>query len=190
MKKNDVLRKCIVTGEVKEKTDLLRFVVTPELQVVPDLSKKLPGKGIYVTNSRQALETAVQKNLFAKACKLKAKTDKALVETVERVLQKRALDAVSLAKKAGILVLGLEKVLEVLKKGKVAFIVEAKDAGDDGKNRIALAAKDIEVFRLFSVEELDKALNKVNTVHAALVKSEMAQMVHKEFDKLAKFMNS
>lgn len=189
MKKNDVLRKCIVTGDVKEKTDLLRFVVTPELLVVPDLSKKLPGKGIYVTNSRQALETAVQKNLFAKASKLKAKTDKTMVETVERVLQKRALDAVSLAKKAGILVLGLEKVLEVLKKGKVAFIVEAKDAGDDGKNRIALAAKDLEVFRLFSVEELDKALNKVNTVHAALVKSEMAQMVHKEFDKLAKFMN-
>lgn len=190
MKKNDVLRKCIVTGDVKEKTDLLRFVVTPELLVVPDLSKKLPGKGIYVTNSRQVLETAVQKNLFAKASKLRAKTDKTLVETVERVLQKRALDAVSLAKKAGILVLGLEKVLEVLKKGKVAFIVEAKDAGDDGKNRIALAAKDLEVFRLFSVEELDKALNKVNTVHAALVKSEMAQMVHKEFDKLAKFMNS
>lgn len=187
MKKIDVLRKCIVTGEVKDKEELLRFVIAPDLTVVPDLHKKLPGKGIYVTNSRKMLETAVKKNLFAKSAKQKVTVSAALVDLTEKLLQKQSLNVFSLAKKAGVLVLGLEKVLELLKKEKVAFIVEAIDAGEDSRARVALAAKNLEIFKLFSVEELDQALNKVNTVHAALIKSEMAQMVHKEFDKLAKF---
>ncbi len=190
MKKDDVTRKCIVTGKVMNKKDLLRFVVTPDLLVVPDFKKKLPGKGIYVTNSKKILQTAIDKNLFAKASKLNVKPNLDLSLQVEGLLKKKALDAVSLAKKAGILVLGLEKVLEVLKKNSVAFVLEAIDAGEDGHNRIVLQAKDTEIFRLFDVEELDKALNKVNTVHAAFVKSEMAKMVHDEFSKLAEFMKS
>ena len=73
MKKDDVTRKCIVTGKVMNKKDLLRFVVTPDLLVVPDFKKKLPGKGIYVTNSKKILQTAIDKNLFAKASKLNVK---------------------------------------------------------------------------------------------------------------------
>lgn len=109
---------------------------------------------------------------------------------VEQLLRKHALDAVSLARKAGVLVTGLEKVLEAIKKDKVAFVSEAKDAGDDGHQRIVLAARELEIFRLFDIEELDTALNKVNTVHAAFLKGEMAKMVHNEFNKLADFLNS
>lgn len=94
---------------------------------------------------------------------------------VEQLLRKHALDAVSLARKAGVLVTGLEKVLEAIKKDKVAFVSEAKDAGDDGHQRIVLAARELEIFRLFDIEELDTALNKVNTVHAAFLKGEMAK---------------
>lgn len=186
----DTNRKCIVTGNVIDKSGLLRFTVTPDRLVVPDFKKKLPGKGIYVTNSRRLLQKAIEKNLFAKAAKQKAKVAPELDLMVEQLLRKHALDAVSLARKAGVLVTGLEKVLEAIKKDKVAFVSEAKDAGDDGHQRIVLAARELEIFRLFDIEELDTALNKVNTVHAAFLKGEMAKMVHNEFNKLADFLNS
>ena len=186
----DTNRKCIVTGNVIDKSGLLRFTVTPDRLVVPDFKKKLPGKGIYVTKSRRLLQKAKEKNLFAKAAKQKAKVAPELDLMVEQLLRKHALDAVSLARKAGVLVTGLEKVLEAIKKDKVAFVSEAKDAGDDGHQRIVLAARELEIFRLFDIEELDTALNKVNTVHAAFLKGEMAKMVHNEFNKLADFLNS
>lgn len=71
MKQETENRKCIVCGEVKEKELLLRFTLAPDNQVVPDFKKKLPGKGIYVSVSKTALQKAVEKNLFAKAVKKK-----------------------------------------------------------------------------------------------------------------------
>lgn len=190
MKQEDIERKCIATGRVLPKKQLLRFTVSPDNQIIPDFKKKLPGKGIYVTNSFKVLQSTVEKNLFAKVLKRKIRVEASLTVLVEQLLKKKALDAVSLARKAGVLVTGLDKVLDSLKKGKVAFVLEAQDAGDDGHQRILLQAKDVNVYRLFGTEELDTALNKVNTVHAAFVKSEMAKMVQNEFNKLADFLNS
>ncbi len=189
MKQENTQRKCIVSGQTLDKDALLRFTLTPDLQVIPDFKKRLPGKGVYVRNSRKALQTAVEKNLFAKALKQKAKVDETLTAQTEGLLRKHALEAVSLARKAGVLVTGMEKVSESLKKNKIAFILEANDAGEDGHRKILNAAGDIEVFRLFSSEELDKALNKVSTVHAAFVKGQMAQNVRGTFKKLFDFLN-
>ncbi len=190
MKQDDVERKCIVTGQVLPKEKLLRFTATPEKLIVPDFKKKLPGKGIYVTNSKTVLQKAIEKNLFAKAAKGKARPADGLAEMVEHLLTKRALDAVSLARKAGDLVTGMDKVTDVLKRGQAAFVLEASDAGDDGHQRIVLAAQGLKIWRLFTTEELDKALNKVNTVHSAFKRGETARMVQNEFEKLADFLNS
>ncbi len=190
MKKEDTLRKCIVSGRILEKKDLLRFTLSPELEVIPDFKKKLPGKGLYVTNSMSILKKAIDGNVFAKVLKRKAKVDPGLAEIAEQILRKRALDAVSLARKAGCLVTGMEKVAETLKKDKVAFLLEAVDAGKDGRQKVARMAGDLEVFKLFEAEELDKALNKTNTVHAAFLKGSMAEMVREEFNRLSDFLNS
>lgn len=112
MKQETENRKCIVCGEVKEKELLLRFTLAPDNQVVPDFKKKLPGKGIYVSVSKTALQKAVEKNLFAKAVKKNAKVSAELVQTVENILRKKGLESICLAKKAGDLVTGFEKVGE------------------------------------------------------------------------------
>ena len=83
-----------------------------------------------------------------------------------------------------------DKVKEKLAKSKVAYVIDATDAGEDGKAKIKAAAKNVEILTLFTVEELDKALNRVNTVHAALLKSEMAQMVYNQLQKWQNFINS
>lgn len=189
MKKNeDITRKCIVTGEVKEKSQLLRFVLSPDNQIIPDLYKKLPGKGVYVSNSYAILSQAIEKNFFAKILKKKVKADKELLQIVENVLHKNALNAISLAKKVGDVVIGLDKVLEILKTKKVAFIFVASDSGDDGLKKLQHLAADISMYRLFKIEELDKALDKVNTVYMAFENSKMSDMVKDNFEKLSEFL--
>lgn len=188
--KNEEERKCIVDGVVKDKGELLRFTIAPDNTIVPDFKKKLPGRGIFVSNSKKALQTAIEKGLFSKSAQKKVNADSQLLDLVEKILRKKGLDSISLAKKAGVLITGFEKVKEALKKDKVAFILEAKDAGDDGHAKMVYLAKDLEVFVLYDVEELDKALDRVNTVHIAFLKSEMAKMVHNEFKRLQTFLNS
>jgi len=183
----DVLRKCIACGEVKTKSELLRFVAE-QGHLVPDFNKKLKGKGIYVSNSRQMLQNAAGKHLFRKVAKRQLKEEDEIVEIVENLMEKRGLDFLNLARKAGAIVSGFEKVSEKLKQGKVAFLLQAKDAGEDGKKKIAAISKDIPIFdNLYTIEELDKALNKVNTVHIAFLKSEMAAAAYNEFMKISNF---
>ena len=184
------IRKCIVSGKVLEKEQLLRFALTPDRQIVPDFKKKISGTGIYVKNSRKALTAAIEKNLFSKACKKKVNVDTQLISLVENLLKKRGLELISLSRKAGILLTGFEKVSEAVKKDKAAFILEATDAGTDGHNKILSLSQGLEIFNLYSVEELDKALDKVNTVHIAFKKSEMAKSVHTELAKIKNFLNS
>ena len=85
---------------------------------------------------------------------------------------------------------GFDKVKEKLANGKVAFVLEAIDAGADGHAKIVAAAKNTEILALFSIEELDKTLNRTNTVHAALLKSEMSQTVYNQLKKWQNFINS
>ena len=182
MKENNPNRTCLVSGKEQNKEELLRFTLSPDHEVIPDFKKKLGGKGFYITNSRAVLEQAVSKNIFKKLGK-NTKFAPNLVDIVENILKNRALEAINLARKAGVLVTGFEKVRENLQKNKVAFIIEATDAGSDGAAKIRSAAKDLEILTLFEIEELDKALNRVNTVHAAVLKSEMATMVYNQLKK-------
>ncbi|MBR1949062.1 MAG: DUF448 domain-containing protein, partial [Alphaproteobacteria bacterium] len=70
----ETTRKCIATGEILSKEDLLRFTVLDNNMVVPDFKKKLPGKGVYVKNGKTILQKAINNNLFGKAVKKSVKT--------------------------------------------------------------------------------------------------------------------
>ena len=183
----DVLRKCILSGEVKEKSDLLRFVAEGA-HLVPDFQKKLKGKGIYISNSKQMLQAAAEKHLFRKAAKRQLIEEDEIAEIVENLLKKRGLDYLNLARKAGVAISGFEKVCEKLKQNKVAFLMQAKDAGEDGKKKMAAILKNIPIFDdLYTTEELDNALNRTNTVHIAFLKSDMAKAAYNELEKIKTF---
>ena len=182
-----IVRKCIVEGVTKPTSELLRFVMIGNT-LYPDFNKKLPGKGIYVTNNRISLETALAKKLFNKVTRHNLKIDDDFVNIVENIIKTQALNSLNIARKAGALVAGFEKVKEEIKKNKVEFIIEALDAGKDGKEKIAFLAKSVEIFNLFSIDELDITLNKENTVHIAILKSDTSRMVYNNLKKYENFL--
>ncbi|WP_413852127.1 RNA-binding protein [Albidovulum sp.] len=128
-------RRCIVTGDVQPKAGLIRFVVSPEGVVVPDLAGKLPGRGIWVTAGRAAIEKAAAKGLFARAARGKVTVPEGLADLVEAGLARRVVDLISLARKAGLAVAGFEKVKGWLADGKAKVLLQASDGSERGKGK-------------------------------------------------------
>lgn len=187
MSREQVGRKCILEGVVKPIGELLRFVELNNA-LLPDFNKKLPAKGMYVTNNKLSLSQALDKKLFHKVSRHCLNIADDFMETVENLIKQQALNSLNLARKSGILITGFEKVKEAIKKNKVEFIIEAANAGKDGHEKMAFLAKGIEIFNLFDIDELDMALNKENTVHIAVLKGDMVRMVYNNLKKFQNFI--
>ena len=129
-------RRCIATGEVQPKRGLIRFGVSPDGQIVPDILEKLPGRGIWVASERSALETAVKKGLFARGAKQQVTVPDTLVDDVERLLAKRLIDGISMARKAGRAVAGYEKVKDWLGREEARILFQATDGSERGKSKL------------------------------------------------------
>jgi len=169
-------RRCIVTRETRPVDDMLRFVLAPDGSVVPDVRRRLPGRGVWVTAEREMVDTAERKRLFARGFKAEARVDPGLADRVDKLLEDAALAALSMTRKAGAIVTGFAKVEAAIAKGAIAGIVEASDAGEDGIRKIAAAlrrrfddADQVPVYRMFRSEQLDLALGRSNVIHAALL---------------------
>jgi hypothetical protein len=184
-------RRDIVSGEVMDEARLIRFVAGPESRVVPDLARKLPGRGLWVAASREAVATAARKGLFARAAKAKLSAAPDLADQVEALLRARLLSALGLARKAGDLTFGYEKVLAAIESGKAAWLVEATDGSEEGRRKLMAATRRAahvpRVLALFNSEELGLALGARNVIHTAFLAGRGAQRWTVDVERLAGF---
>ena len=111
------VRMCAVTRQVRPIDELIRFVVSPAGEVIPDLKRKLPGRGLWVSASRQAVAEAVRRNQFSKGFKRDLRVTPALAADTEGLLVRSAIDALAMAAKAGQVVSGFSKVEGALEQG-------------------------------------------------------------------------
>jgi predicted RNA-binding protein YlxR (DUF448 family) len=170
-------RLCVATRVVRPVEEMIRFVVGPDGSVVPDLRRKLPGRGVWVTATRQAVDEAVKRKAFARSFKRDVRATAELGNQVEGLLERAALDALSMANKAGLVACGFAKVEAALVDGAVAGLLHASDASSDGVRKITAAVKRLyegetghfPVTKAFTSAQLDLALGRPNVVHAALL---------------------
>lgn len=184
-KKNEpVERKCAVSGEVKPTSLLIRFVLDPDGNVVADLKRTLPGRGVWLsaeTNTVLAAEKA-SKKVFGRGFKTEAKVEPGLAHRVEKLLERSALQALSFARKAGELVTGFAKVEAALRRDNVIALVHATDASRDGMKKLAAVAAGqyqqtevMKIIQLFDSDQLDLALGRSNVIHAALLEGQASE---------------
>jgi len=170
-------RSCALTRDLKPVSEMIRFVVGPAGEAVPDVKRKLPGRGIWVTATRAAIEEAVKRNVFARGFKRDVRVGRELAAEIERLLERAALDALAIAGKSGSVVGGFAKVEAALGHNDVLALIHAADAAADGKRKLDAALqrntgekpREIAVIDAFSGSQLDLALNRPNVVHAALL---------------------
>jgi hypothetical protein len=188
-------RTCALTREVLPVDCLLRFVVGPQGDAVPDLKRKLPGRGLWITATRAALDEAVTRNVFARAFKREVRVAADLAMQTERLLERSALDALAIAGKSGNVLTGFSKVEAALAHETVAALIHAQDAAADGKRKLdgvwrretAEKSREIAVIEEFSGEQLDLALNRPNVVHAALLAGPVSGTFLARAARLARF---
>jgi predicted RNA-binding protein YlxR (DUF448 family) len=166
-------RRDIVTGEVMDEARLIRFVAGPDGVVVPDLARKLPGRGLWVAADRASVETAAKKGLFARAAKAKVQAPPDLANLVESLLKRRLLSGLGLARRAGDLTSGFEKVSAAITAGKAAWLIEASDGAADGRRKLwgktRKQSPPTPIFGVFDAEELGLALGAENVIHTAFL---------------------
>lgn len=178
-------RQCIVTRQSLPVDQLIRFVLDPEGRVVADLKGTLPGRGVWVTATRAAVETAMRKRLFGRGFKAEATAGADLAETIDALMAQTALGALGFARKAGLVVTGFAKV-EAELGGRAAprALIHAADASEDGVRKLSAAlvrrgdpAGRIGVIREFTSGQLDLAFGRSNVIHAALLAGGAAENV-------------
>jgi predicted RNA-binding protein YlxR (DUF448 family) len=181
--REDPERRCVVTGEVQPKAGLVRFVLSPEGIIFPDLANKLPGRGIWVTASRELIAKAAAKGLFARGAKAPAKAPDDLADLVEAGLAKRVVELISLERKAGYAVCGFEKVKDWLADGKAKVLLQASDGSDRGKGKL-WTPEGGRWFGCLTANELGMAFGRDSVVHAALAAGGLTKRVVEEAAKL------
>lgn len=176
-------RRCIVTGEVQPKAGLIRFVAGPDGQVVPDLAEKLPGRGIWVSADRGAIQKAAAKGLFSRAAKAPVKAPENLAEMVEAGVARRLVELVSLARKSGRAVAGFEKVKGWLAEGRAKVLLQASDGSERGKGKLWTPTGG-RWFGCLTASELGLSFGRDHVIHGALAAGGLTDKVILEAGRL------
>lgn len=188
-------RTCALTRRVMPVSALVRFVVGPGDEVVPDVKRKLPGRGLWITATRESVAEAVKRNVFVRGFKRAVRTTPELPEETERLLVRAALDALAIAGKAGRVVTGAAKVEGALGEDDLLALIHAADAAGDGRRKLDAAlqrtrngqASEIAIIETFSGVQLDLALNRPNVVHAALLAGPGSETFLARVSRLVRF---
>ena len=166
-------KKCIATGQILPEDRLIRFVAGPDGVVVPDLARKLPGRGLWVEATRASVELAAKKNAFSRAAKAPLKPPADLADQVEKLMRQRLLQALGLARRSGELTWGYDRVSAAIAAGRAAWMIEAADGAEDGRRKLLrIAARQEPPPRLigaFSEAEIGLALGLENVIHLAFL---------------------
>jgi hypothetical protein len=177
------MRMCAVTRQVRPIDELIRFVVAPSGEVIPDLKRKLPGRGLWVSASRQTLAEAVRRHQFSKGFKREVRVSPKLPADTEALLVRSTLDALAMAAKAGQVISGFGKVEDALTsrqtRGSIEALIHASDGAADGIRKLDAVLRQnavvndkssqIPVVTALTSEQLDLALGRSNVIHAALL---------------------
>ena len=168
------MKVCIVTKNTLPRAEMLRFVISPEKEVVFDVDERLPGKGIWLMADKEIVQTAVVKKMFNKSAGMTVVPSSDLEHIVMMQLKQRCLSLLALARKAGVLAFGFEGVKKALASMPVAVAFTADDAADNGINKLYRPTDEFPIFSCLSREDLGQITGMEQQVHIAVSECKLA----------------
>lgn len=170
------LRRCIVTRESAAKETMLRFVLGPNRELVPDLAARLPGRGMWLSARRDVLERALSRGAFAKAARGPVHLPPDLRERIEDALIGRIRDLLGFARRAGQVVSGFQQVREWLQANRVGLLVEASDGSAAERERL-VGRRKVPVVTVLPAVELGAVFGRDHAVHVAVAPGRLAESI-------------
>ena len=195
-------RKCILGSGNAARDDLIRLALGPDGSVAPDVRAKAPGRGAWIGVDRETLEAAQAngklRGALARAFKgAPVKVPDDLAGRLEAALRQQALDRLGLEARAGTLLTGAEKIETAARKGEVALLIHASDAGADGNRKLDQAWRmgreegaEPAQGLVFPLDRtiLALALGRQNVVHIALIDRAAAARVRHALERWRAFI--
>jgi len=182
-----VERRCIATKNTLPTTGLIRFVLGPDDMVTPDISERLPGRGMWITANRTELEKSIKQNLFSKAAKQKVNVPDGLVALTEQLIARRTTDLLSMARKSGHAICGYEKTKSAMMSERWYVLIQATDGSAPQKQKIRPSAVANSYISCLTARELGLAFGRENVIHAAVSKGGLSARILLEANRLAGF---
>lgn len=161
-------RRCLATGARRCKAAMVRFVVGPDGAVVPDILGRLPGRGLWVSAERAAIDRVVKGQAFSRGARQAVRAGPELSDLVEALLVRRVVELVSLARKAGAAVAGYEKVRAWLADGTAAVLLQAFDGSERGRSKLRPPGGPESLIGILNASELGLAYGRESVIHGAL----------------------
>jgi uncharacterized protein len=180
-------RRCIATGEIHDRSSLLRFVVGPNGELVPDMASRLPGRGLWLTPRRDILERAIARRLFARSARRAVKTPSGFADRVEALLVQGCLDAIGLGRRAGHAVAGFEKVREAVRTGKATLLLLALDGTEGGRWKIRTLGRGLPVAIVLTAAEMGAIFGRDHVVNIAVGDGRLSDRLITVAQKIAGF---
>jgi predicted RNA-binding protein YlxR (DUF448 family) len=185
-------RRCIVSGESAGGANLIRFALSPDGVVTPDVAAKLPGRGAWVRADRQSVREAGKKGAFARAFKSAANVPEDLPDQVEALLVRRCLNHLSMARRAAAIAVGATQVEAAIRAKPVFVLIEAADGAEEGREKlmslhIGLWGRAPLAVGCFDAADLGVALGRERVIHACLLQERLAEAWAAEIGRLAGF---
>jgi predicted RNA-binding protein YlxR (DUF448 family) len=177
-------RRCLACGLSLDRDGLIRFVVDPQGMIVPDVDERLPGRGLWVSADRDAIEAVLRRKLFAKAAKQAVRVPDNLPQQVEAVLARRCRELIGLARRAGQAVFGYQKVRERLMTGIDGLLLEATDGADGDCRKLRSLAPQMQVVRALSAAEIGAGIGREYIVHGVVQSGRLAERLVRDASRL------
>ncbi len=180
-------RRCLVSRETLPRERLVRFVVGPEREIVPDVAGRLPGRGLWLQSRRDIVERAVAANAFARAARGPVAVPDGLADRVESLLAARCIDLIGFARRAGGALAGFEAVRRALERGGAALLLVAADGSVRQRGRLPLPRTGGRIVDVLAAAELGSAFGRGAVTYAALGPGRIGERVRTEAARLAGF---
>ena len=194
-------RSCVVTRTVKAPEDLIRFVVSPDGVLTPDLRRKLPGRGVWTSLSAATVAEAIKRKAFERSLKTKVMIPPDLAAMIDGLMHRDAVQALAMANKAGLVSSGFAKVEASIGSGRLAAVIEASDGAEDGRRKIGQALRRVAAARAegglkvretpvvaeFAAADLELALGRSHVIHAALAPGPAAEGFLSRWRRLVRY---
>jgi predicted RNA-binding protein YlxR (DUF448 family) len=161
-------RRCIATGEIHDRSSLLRFVVGPNGELVPDMASRLPGRGLWLTPRRDILESAIARRLFARSARRLIITPAGFADRIEALLVQRCSDAIGLGRRGGLAIAGFEKAREAVRSGKATLLLLALDGAEGGRRKIRVLGRSLPVAIVLTAAEMGAIFGRDHVVNIAI----------------------
>ena len=183
-KLENISKTCFLTGQSLKKNTSLRFTLSPDREIIPDCYDKLSGKGIWIKPEKKIIKNLQKNDKVIDYFNGDIFFNPNLNKLVENLLKGKVLNQISLAKKAGLLVIGSDAVKKSFVLGKLRLVLATVGSKKLNFNRDLRDDPNFYSTGLLTKLDFEKGIRKKNVHYLGILCNKFKKTIQDDLNKL------